>query len=483
MEKRLSDLIEVACDVPVRDVTQDSRLVQPGALFLAYPGETVDGRDFMSQAIAQGASAILYEPSATFQPPVSSDVPILPVENLSVRCSEIAGQFYDHPSARMQVVGVTGTNGKTSCTQFLAQALHHLGQPCGIVGTLGQGVYPDLRRTTHTTPDAVAVQKQLHQFLEQGARHVAMEVSSHSLVQHRVAVVDFDIAVFTNLSRDHLDYHGDMENYGRAKARLFEMPSIQKAVINVDDPFGRVLAERFEKKYPVLRYALAAEDADIRVQAVRTLPAGFDVTLSVLGQRKTLTVPLMGRFNLSNVLAVLGSLLQLGVALDVAVCVLAVLQGVPGRMQRFGGSGKPWVIVDYAHTPDALAQALQALRAHCAGRVWCVFGCGGDRDRGKRAQMGAIAAQYSDAVVVTNDNPRSESPDAIAQDILSGMPANVSTQVELDREKAIMHAIGLANPEDIVLVAGKGHEAEQRIGDKTFAFSDSQVVLQQLQLR
>lgn len=487
---RLSDLLQDilpldwAHDTYVRSVTQDSREVIPGALFLAIPGLQVDGRDFIAAMIEKGAGAILYENGDAYQiSPVlqSSKIPIWGVSGLDAKIGLIASRFYQNPSQKMMVIGVTGTNGKTSITQFIAQALETQAKRCAVIGTVGKGFLPNLQSTGYTTPDAVNLQKDLAEYLAQGANSIALEVSSHGLSQHRVTGIKFDIAVFTNLTRDHLDYHGTMAAYGAAKAQLFQFPSLKYAVYNGDDAFGRQLCAQHSGHAQAFVYSIdpqiSASYPTIVAEKIVPTPQGFTIHVRTPWGSGQFNSPLLGRFNISNVLAVLSVLGILGIPLSANLKALAHLQSVKGRMQSFGGKqDKPCVIVDYAHTPDALKQVLSSLREHQPKQLWCVFGCGGDRDRGKRPQMGAIASEYSDHIVLTNDNPRGENPSLIASEIEAGIPAGHSVHTELDRATAIRYAIQAADARDIVLIAGKGHETEQIIGNQIFPLSDIAIV-------
>jgi UDP-N-acetylmuramoyl-L-alanyl-D-glutamate--2,6-diaminopimelate ligase len=488
--RRLSELLQNIAplspqeDRAVESITQDSRCVAAGTLFLALPGLRVDGRDFISAAIASGAVAILYENSDAYQLPALSSpqkIPIIGVPHLDAHIGLVASRFYGSPSQQMTVIGVTGTNGKTSITQFIAQALTAAQRRCAVIGTLGKGFLPNLTTTGYTTPDAIGLQRDLAECLAHGADSVSMEVSSHSLSQHRVAGVEFDIAVFTNLTQDHLDYHGTMEAYGAAKARLFQFSSLKHAIYNVDDPFGRELLAQHPSSAQALAYSIDSQTTAscplIVAEQITPTAQGFTMQIRTPWGTGSLHSPLLGRFNLSNLLAVLSVLGALDIPLSLCLSALESLTPVAGRMQAFGGGqGQPRVIVDYSHTPDALKQALMSLREHHPRKLWCVFGCGGDRDRGKRPQMGAIAAEYSDAVVLTNDNPRSELPEQIAADIQAGIPEQAVLHIELDRAAAIAYALKAAAPEDIVLIAGKGHETEQIIGKRILPFSDIETV-------
>jgi UDP-N-acetylmuramoyl-L-alanyl-D-glutamate--2,6-diaminopimelate ligase len=470
-----------AQDIEVRGLTLDSRQVTRGSLFCALAGSRARGHDYIQDAVARGAAAILVEADDT---PAAGQkgigVPLIAVAKLRAKLGIIAARFYAEPSQHMQVIGITGTNGKTSVSRYLAQAFSVDGLS-GVIGTLGNGVLGAETAASHTTPDAITVQGLLAQQWQQGVRHVAMEVSSHGLDQHRVDGVAFETAVFTNLSRDHLDYHGGMDHYAAAKARLFTWPGLKHAVLNLDDPYGVRLLERLPTGVQAVAYGLEPHTVAAGVQwlwakAITTSPDGVEVEVESSWGHGRFHTGLLGRFNVSNALAVLATLLVCGVEFESALGRMALLRPVAGRMERFGGDGLPLVVVDYAHTPDALEQVLRALREHSAGRLWCVFGCGGDRDAGKRPQMGAVAQQVADRVVITNDNPRSEPPEAIAEAILDGMANGDQARVLLDRGAAIDAAIAEAEAGDVVLVAGKGHEDYQIIGTVRRHFDDREQV-------
>ena len=450
----------------ISGLTTDSRKVQPGSLFLAVPGLRHDGRQHIEQAIAAGAVAVAYENSDEFV--CTASAPLLPVAHLASQLSAIAGRFYGEPASGMQLLGVTGTNGKTSVSQMLAQALNQLDQRCAVIGTLGSGMPDALLDHGMTTPDALSLQQQLAQLRDQGARQVSMEVSSHALDQGRVAALHFDVAVFTNLSRDHLDYHGDMAAYGQAKARILDQAA--QAVINIDDVFGRQLAA--DSKVPVLRYSLTDSNADLYCSDIRFDAEGISALLHAGDASAELRSPLLGTFNLSNLLAVAGVLLALDLPLAQVATLLGQLLPPAGRMQRLGGDGQPLVVIDYAHTPDALENALAALRAHVAGRLVCVFGCGGDRDRGKRPLMGRVAEQGADLLVVTDDNPRTEASASIIGEIQAGIEHSQQVTVIANRAEAIAQTIATAKVDDIILLAGKGHENYQEINGVRHPFSD-----------
>lgn len=461
--------------VKVQRLTTDSRSVQAGDTFLAYPGEKLDGRKYIAQAIAAGATSVLWE-SEGFAWNHKWQVANLGIKGLRDKIGELASHVYGQPSQKLWVIGVTGTNGKTSCSHWIAQCLTRLGKKTAVVGTLGNGFLGALEPTLNATPDAVLLQAQMAHFVEQGAQCVAIEVSSHSLVQGRVNGVAFDIALFTNLSRDHLDYHGDMEAYAAAKAKLFHWPSLQYAIINMDDRFGMELAAGL-KQTPVTVLGYGLGKGEISGHRLNLSKHGLSLEIITSWGTAKLQSRMLGAFNASNLLGVLAALLASEVPLQDAVGVLQDVQAVPGRLQMLSEKGKPIVVVDYAHTPDALEKVLQALRGilNSGGeaRLICVFGCGGERDRGKRALMGAVASRLADAAIVTNDNPRGEAPRGIIEDIARGMQPNY--QVVEDRAMAIYKAIHEAHQGDVVLIAGKGHETHQEINGVKLPFNDVEV--------
>ncbi len=458
-----------------RGLTDDSRQVLPGMAFAAYAGAAGDGRAYIADALARGATALLWQPADG----LSADWPVahLPVPGLPDLISRISGQVHGNPSLALQVIGVTGTNGKTSCTHWISQAFNALGRPCGLIGTLGSGLAGALQPTGFTTPGPVELQHQLALLRGAGARAVAMEVSSHALVQGRVRAVQFDLALFTNLTRDHLDYHGDMQAYGRAKATLFHAAGLRRAILNLDDAFGATLhAQLPQQGISVLGYTqqgpLAPSLPAISARQVQFTSEGTAFVLHAPQGEVALHSNLVGAFNLSNLLGVLACLLESDVPLSALPDVVAALAPPPGRLQRIGVVGGPQVLIDYAHTPDALTQVLRALRAGLnGGRLICMFGCGGDRDPGKRPQMGRVAEQHADVVILTSDNPRSEDPDMILKAIAAGMQSPPYAAVA-DRACAIALAVELARPGDIVLLAGKGHETTQEVAGVKLPFSD-----------
>jgi UDP-N-acetylmuramoyl-L-alanyl-D-glutamate--2,6-diaminopimelate ligase len=452
-------------------LTADSRRVQPGDVFVAYPGAQVDGRNFIAQAVAKGAAAVIVEAGGSL---AECGSPVVEVSGLAALSGEIAHLVYGRPSEHLWLAGVTGTNGKTSVSHWTAQALDAMRHPCAVVGTLGNGFLDALDESPNTTPDAITLHAALAGFVASGAEACAMEVSSIGLDQGRVNGAAFDVAVFTNLTRDHLDYHGSMEDYAAAKEKLFDAPGLKAAVLNLDDPMGVALAARLKGRVPTLGYSLAGKapgltDEVLVADNLRLDAAGVEFVL----RGTKVVAPVVGRFNVSNLLAVIGALLARNEHLEEITAALRSLKPPPGRMQALGGVKQPLVVVDYAHTPDALEKALTVLREAATargGKLVCVFGCGGDRDPGKRPQMGAVAARLADRVLVTSDNPRSEDPLQIIAAIVAGMPA--PRCIEPDRALAITEAVVGADVRDVVLLAGKGHEPYQEIAGVRHAFSD-----------
>ncbi len=459
----------------IRQLTADSRRCAPGVAFFACPGERADGRQFIPDAIARGAAAVLWEAEG-FAWRAEWRVPNAAVPGLRRQAGALAHAFYGQPSAALWTCGVTGTNGKTTCSQWIAAALTGAGAKCGVIGTLGAGFPGALADSGHTTPDALEVHRLLGEMRTAGAVAAAMEVSSHALQQDRVAGVAFDCALFTNLSHDHLDYHGSMDAYAAAKARLFETECLACAVLNLDDVFGVQLAQRLAARgvrtIGTSLVSAAATGEHLYAASVD----GARVRIASSWGEAEVVMAALGRFNISNALGVAGALIAYGMDFGDAVRALERLPAVPGRMQRLGGEGAPLVVVDYAHSPDALDKVLQALRPVAdarGGRLVAVFGAGGERDRAKRAPMGAIASRLADRVVLTSDNPRGEDPLAILRDIQAGV--GVAHELEPDRARAIEAVIAGANAADVVLVAGKGHETTQEIAGRRLPFSDVEV--------
>ncbi|QWF19871.1 UDP-N-acetylmuramoyl-L-alanyl-D-glutamate--2,6-diaminopimelate ligase [Lysobacter capsici] len=479
----LPDIAGIPGDLRISGLVMDSRAVRPGDAFVAIAGFGAHGLKFIEQARAQGAVAILFEPPAPDDLPAPADA--IAVPRLRSRLGEMGDAFHGRASEAMTVVGVTGTNGKTSTVQLIAQAWTLRGIRCGSVGTLGAGLYGAVVPNGFTTPLVLPLHELLADMRDAGATAVAMEVSSHALDQGRVAGVHFDVGVFTNLTRDHLDYHGDMASYGAAKARLFDWPGLQAAAINLDDEFGRELIAQLPKGVRAIGLSSRGRDgASLRAEAMSFDSRGIGFDLVVAGKSHPVASKLLGRFNVDNLLAVAGALYALDEAPAQIAQTLSQLEPIHGRMNRLGGDGVlPLVVIDYAHTPDALEQALASLRAHANARLICVFGCGGERDRGKRPQMAAIAEHGADLVIVTDDNPRGEDGDVIVADILEGLRAPQRAVVLRDRRAAIEHAIGEAGPDDIVLVAGKGHEPYQEIHGVRHAFDDTLIAQAALEAR
>ncbi len=455
-------------------ITADSRQVRLGDAFAAYPGMKADGRRFIVEAIDRGAGSVLWEGQG-FQWNPEWRAAHHPVDNLRAKLGAIADCIFGGPSQAMWVVGITGTNGKTSCSHWIAQCLDRCGPRAAVIGTLGNGFAGALEPAANTTPDAAQVHEMLAKFKKAGALAVAMEVSSHGLDQGRINGVSIDVALFTNLTRDHLDYHGTMAAYGAAKAKLFAWPGLHARVVNADDPFGRSLADAARTHgRKVLTYGLA--HADIAATRLAMTARGIALSVATPWGRGDVEARLVGEFNASNLLGCLGALLVSNVTLADALAALADVEAPPGRMQRLGGDVRPLVVIDYAHSPDALDKVLTALRPAvvAGGQLICVFGCGGDRDAGKRPEMGRVASRLAERVIVTSDNPRSEDPASIASEIVRGIrdTGNRKWTVDLDRATAIDAAIASTHPGDVVLVAGKGHEDYQETNGVRTHFSD-----------
>ncbi|MDX1433603.1 MAG: UDP-N-acetylmuramoyl-L-alanyl-D-glutamate--2,6-diaminopimelate ligase [Gammaproteobacteria bacterium] len=496
----LGDGVEISeeLDVPVSGLSSDSRTIEAGQVFFARRGNVTDGALHIEDAVRAGAAAVVRAGAPAVSRRADGVVEVC-VEDVAAAIGAAADRFYQSPSRALTVIGVTGTNGKTSVAHFVAQAFARIGEaPCGVLGTLGQGLPGALRASALTTPDAIAVHRALAELRAQGARHAVMEVSSHALDQGRVAGVAFDGAVFTNLTRDHLDYHDGMQAYADAKRKLFEVPALRFAVVNADDAFGRRLIAARRAGLRTIAYAASGVDgahAAPRVEGeVERLEAridtsgdgiAMDIVMHVGGEfgEGRLRSGLIGRFNAYNLLAAMGALLAIGWPFDRALRALASVEAPAGRLQRFGGGDRPLVVVDYSHTPDSLGRALETLRPICRGRLWCVFGAGGDRDRGKRPMMGAAAAAHADVLVLTDDNPRGEDGDRIIEDIRPGIPEGATVHTERDRAAAIARAIAEAARDDVVLVAGKGHENYQEVAGRRLPFSDAAAVRAALEAR
>ena len=469
-------------DVTVHGLQTDSREVRPGDAFIALGGARTSPDQYVDQAIAAGATAIFLEVDQPAECHERQKALIVPVPDLRAQLGRIATRFFDHPSRHLRVIGVTGTNGKTSVSHYIASLLQAVGTPCGVLGTLGHGMPGSLQPASHTTPDVVQVNRVLERIRSEGGKAAVMEVSSHALDQGRIDKLAMTGAVFTNLTRDHLDYHGTMQAYGEAKASLFLREELHFAVINFDDPFGRQLYEQLEGQCDRLRYSLHEAQTELWLKQFTPTATGFRALVDGQWGEFEFEAPVLGSFNASNILAALAAVLTLGAPLDGAAQACAGLVPPPGRLERFASEQGQQVVVDYAHTPDALANALAALRPHTRGRLICVFGCGGDRDRGKRPEMAREAEKRADVVIVTDDNPRTETPAAITDDIVQGFCSTECYQVIHDRAEAIARAIDMAGPEDMVLVAGKGHEAYQDVQGQKLPFSDAGQVRQCLHL-
>lgn len=508
----------------IKGLTNNSQQVKPNYLFFATIGFNVDGRQYIDDAIKNGAIAIICEDDCVdnvnskslltnqiqvkFSPIFQCDIPIFYIKNLSYLIGFVAERFYDYPSKDLTLIGITGTNGKTSCCHFIAHLCNELGLLCGIIGTVGAGFMNNLTTLNNTTPDAITLQSYLAWMKAQGANVVAMEVSSQALVQNRLNGIRFDIAVFTNLTRDHIGCeahcHKDMNEYGEAKRLLFANKHLKYAVLNLDDDFSQFIANKLDGKIEVCFYSIQSQHAGdylcklhnfnkyMYSKNIQIYPDGFGAEVVVAYKNNIgkinenavefLRSKLLGMFNLSNLLASISVMQCLGFNVRDILERVSLLNSVDGRMHVFRGTQKatPLIVVDYAHTPDALEKALIALREHCQGKIWCVFGCGGDRDRGKRLLMGEIAERLSNHVILTNDNPRTENPEQIMNDIMQGIVNQQNIYIEYDRSLAIAYAITNANINDVVLVAGKGHEDYQIIGTVKYPCNDAIIVQEYL---
>jgi UDP-N-acetylmuramoyl-L-alanyl-D-glutamate--2,6-diaminopimelate ligase len=474
----LNGMAESAAEIEISGMTLDSRKVNAGDAFFALSGARQHGLAYAAEAVSAGAIVVIYDPDGCDEQNLPNDnVARIAVPRLDRYLGEIAARFYGHPSAHVAVIGVTGTNGKTTCTQLIAQALEN----CGVIGTLGWGSPQHMEATVNTTPDAPTIQKILKEFEIQGKTAVAMEVSSHGLQQGRVNAVQFKGAVFTNLSRDHLDYHADMNAYLQAKLGLFTNPALKFAVVNIDAPCATSVLDRLADSVRVWTFSAKGQEVEgsesVFAENIRYSVEGIYFDVCWGKQRSAAYTSLLGAFNLENVLAVLAVLLAMDVPFHSAISRLAQLQPVVGRMEKLGGQDRPTVLVDYAHSPDALEKLLKAAKS--AGRLWVVFGCGGDRDKGKRAEMGRIAETLADEVIITEDNPRSEPSDRIMADILQGCASRKVTVIA-DRSTAISTTVQRANKQDCVVIAGKGHEDYQEVNGVRLPFSDQAIVKQAL---
>ncbi|PSV31708.1 UDP-N-acetylmuramoyl-L-alanyl-D-glutamate--2,6-diaminopimelate ligase [Photobacterium sp. GB-72] len=463
-------------------ITLDSREVTAGSLFTAVNGHTVDGRRFIDTAIKAGASAIIAEADGIANEgdiALKDGVYIVYLQDLNHKLSAIAGRFFDHPDQKLALYAVTGTNGKTTISQLLAQWANLVGYKAGVMGTTGNGLLVDLKPAANTTGSAIEIQQTLAQLVEQGADFAAMEVSSHGLVQGRIRDLHFKASIFTNLSRDHLDYHGNMQNYADAKKSLFTEHQSGIAIINADDAVGASWLKDIPNAVAVaIDPQAVVNHAGLKLWATEVQFSTQGVTIefdSSWGQGK-FTAPLVGSFNATNLLLALATLLATNHSMADLLEKAPQLQAVIGRMEVFQDTDKAMMVVDYAHTPDALEKALQALRVHCDGKLWCIFGCGGDRDSGKRPMMAEVAERLADQIILTDDNPRSEDPKDIVDDMLAGLISPESATIIHDRETACRHALTHASCQDIILVAGKGHEDYQILADRTIHYSDRETV-------
>ncbi|MDH5611651.1 MAG: UDP-N-acetylmuramoyl-L-alanyl-D-glutamate--2,6-diaminopimelate ligase [Gammaproteobacteria bacterium] len=488
------ELLNDCDDVQVNGLCIDSRKAKKDNLFFAYQGEISHGLMFAEAAVKNGAITIIWdecEGCGAIVRKVSKQVCCLYCEDLKMKMGQIADRFYQHPSSQLKVTGVTGTNGKTSIAHFIAQCMDEADKRCGVLGTLGNGFLGELNKTGLTTADALSVHRDLEMLRANHAETVVMEVSSHGLHQGRVNGVVFDAAIFTNLSHDHLDYHKTLSAYAEVKRKLFFMPGLKTAVINLDDEYGRILAKECKGHLTVWGYSLECDFENwqgcahhfVRAVSIKAVARGFEVTVKTPEGNGDLFIPLLGNFNVSNTLAVLSILLINNRSLEEALKKLAEISPVPGRMEVVVVNDAPTVVVDFAHTPDALEEACRAVRAHFDGQLWCVFGCGGDRDRSKRPLMAKVAQDFADKVIVTSDNPRSENPQNIVDEIVEGFDDKSKVKVILDRREAIACAIEHAQKNDVVLLAGKGHESIQIVGKEVFEFDDRLVARECLEMR
>ncbi|RDH45427.1 UDP-N-acetylmuramoyl-L-alanyl-D-glutamate--2,6-diaminopimelate ligase [Zooshikella ganghwensis] len=467
---------DVVVDVhlTITGIALDSRQVKPGDLFIALPGSRVNGHQFITQAVERGAVAVLAEANSVLaETQHDYAIPVFLMQNLSTQVGSIISRYFHNPSEHIQVIGVTGTNGKTSTSHFIAQLFSALNISAGVMGTLGYGMLDALNASLNTTPSSLVIQSHLTELVQKRVAYLAMEASSHGVEQGRLVGCKFETMIFTNLSRDHLDFHGTMEAYAQSKAKLFAWPELKHAIINLDDDYAAFIKHSVAETTEQITYSLSNASADVYASQIQYLPHGIQCLLHTPWGSVLANIPLLGHFSLQNVLAAVAALGCHGQPVERIVDALSALKTVPGRMEYFGEENQPTVVVDYAHTPDALTHLLKAVRLHSRGKVVCVFGCGGDRDSGKRPLMAEAVAQCADECVVTSDNPRTEDPSAIINDIMPGFKhAQLQVHVEVDRAKAIQEAILAARPDDIVVVAGKGHEDYQEVNGQRYPYSD-----------
>lgn len=493
LKQLLSDFCESEYlpDVEVKGLALDSRYVEQAYVFVALEGGFDHGLAYAEAAISRGAIAVLCDAQhdqycQQILSKIMTMAVCVPVKDLHAKLSLLSNKFYGSPSEKLFVTGVTGTDGKTSVSHFIAQAMNASESPAAVIGTLGNGFIDQLGESTHTTPDVFSLNNMLAQFEQQGAKSVAMEVSSHGLDQDRVRGINFDVAVLTNLTRDHLDYHGDIESYKQAKKKLFIENHDRTLVLNIDDAFGSEIFSEFGDERTIWLYGLnevQAKQSKLFAYAnhVENKPEGMKFMLVSSHGSAEVNLGLMGEFNIYNALACFCVLLQNGMNFNYAVKRIEKLQTVAGRMEVISKVDKPVVVIDYAHTPEALSQALINVRKHVTGKVICVFGCGGDRDAGKRPIMAQVADELSDLVILTSDNPRNEDPTLIIDEIRQGINNELKLIVEEDRGSAIQQAINMASVDDLVLIAGKGHEEFQIIANKKIPFSDKQKAVESLE--
>lgn len=473
-------------DLTLKDMSQDSRQITPGSAFLAVSGSREHGFHYANDAVTRGASVILVDAACKEEVTTFEGVPVVRVAKLAEHISEMAGRLFGEPSKALWVAGVTGTNGKTSCAWWLQQLLNGGGIASASLGTLGIAKNTEIRAQADglTTSDAVELQRKLALLRSEGLESVVMEVSSHGLSQHRVDGVAMDLAIFTNLTQDHLDYHGDLVSYGQAKSRLFQLPGLAQSLINIDDAFGRQLLSSLPNSVESFTYSVVNPNADFYALQSNSYP-GLMVDLKTPWGQVSLSNPnIFGDYNLTNLICVAAAAAIKGVGLDLIRQAALELTPVPGRLQRASSQDDDIsVVVDFAHTPDAVAKTLAALKPATSGNLWVVLGAGGDRDRSKRPLMAKAAMEFADCLIVTSDNPRTESPEQIAQDLVSGVESKDSVEVILDRGQAIAEVVGRAKPGDCIAILGKGHESYQLVGERKLPFSDVAVVQQALDAR
>lgn len=485
LSELLNGLANVDVSINVSGVAIDSRQVKSGDLFMAYRGTVVNGIDYIDNAIRAGAVVVLVDEDEEFSPG-SISVPVVKVNNLRKQAGNIISRFYDEPSKQIEVIGVTGTNGKTTVSYMIAQVLFMLGKQSAVIGTIGNGPFGKVESANTTTPDPVKLHSLFSSWINE-IDSVVMEVSSHALDQGRVAGTEFDTAIFTNLSRDHLDYHKSFEEYAGAKFQLFKSFGLKRVVVNIDDDYGVQLINTLPENLKVIAYSTKVKQPEINRKNVESVfcekieTDQLKTKLIIQSPWGSISIQtnLLGTFNIENILAAFSSLCASGLPVEKVAKALSEFSGVPGRMEYFSyqskTNSKPLLVVDYAHTPDALEKALSSLRPYCAGKLYCVFGCGGDRDTGKRSEMGAIAESLSDQIVLTNDNPRTEAEEKIVDNILEGIKDKSKVVIKYDRSDAIINTFLNASADDVILIAGKGHETTQQIGTTLLPFSDREL--------